>query len=65
MREIVDVILKKGVWGGGARAGEGCWIHSRANRHNSREINNRHLAGGVCSEPVPDKEEDVEVVPEN
>lgn len=51
---------------GGARAGEGCWIHSRANRHNSREINNRHLAGGVCSEPVPDKEEeDVEVVPEN
>ena len=29
-------------------------------------MNKRHLAGSVCSEPVPDKEEeDVEVVPEN
>ena len=55
---------KKGVRGG--RAGEGCWIHSRPNRYNSREMNKRHLAGSVCSEPVPDKEEeDVEVVPEN
>ena len=49
-------------WGG---AGEGCWIHSRANRYHSRDINKRHLAGGVCSEQAPDKEEDVEVVPGN
>ena len=40
-------------------------IHSRANRYHSRDINKRHLAGGVCSEQAPDKEEDVEVVPRN
>ena len=61
MRETVDAIKKKRGCGRGVGAGEGCWIHSRAIRHHSREINKRHLAGGVCSEPVPNKE----VVPES